>query len=258
MSEVKVKIQKIDINTISPEECIGLLFVTKDVVYNIPQTVEDVVKSNGYFGNTPCYMHWITDGIIEVNDAVYDTVNDAIGVVEKLPNSERIFAKVRFDREFYCDIEIKNLKKVIGTSNMKLRDASYAFPIHLKQLKEFVNKPCDTWPKLFTTEDGLDIYPGDEYWDRNLDNEPRKKIACVYSYDISNHSTFSTSEAAWKYIKEMEIICAENYEDEIREAALEYLHAVKSPALNTSCESFDIGIFRAGVLFAKGKDYIPK
>ena len=111
---------------------------------------------------------------------------------------------------------------------------------------------------IFITEDGVDIYPGDEYWDRDLDNEPRKNIAYVYSYDTSNYTVFSTSEAAWKYIKEMEVIHAENYENEIREAALEYLRAVKSPALNTSWESFDIGIFRAGVLFAKGKDYIPQ
>lgn len=57
--KVKVITLGISISDITPEKSLGKLFRNENGVFNCPQNLEDVVKSNGWFGNIPQEVYFI-------------------------------------------------------------------------------------------------------------------------------------------------------------------------------------------------------
>lgn len=55
------------------KDYVGFLFKNQDGVYNICDTVEDVVKSNRWFNNLPVYSILVSNDPIEVGDKILVT-----------------------------------------------------------------------------------------------------------------------------------------------------------------------------------------
>ena len=77
--KLAVRFTPISLDTISPTDCIGLIFINEDGVKNIPKDIEDVQKSHQYFGNKPHHMHLLSVDSVDVHFA--DLLMDENGIV---------------------------------------------------------------------------------------------------------------------------------------------------------------------------------
>jgi len=76
--------------------------------------------------------------------------------------------------------------------------------------KKIIYLNCKNWPeyfeevkeKLFTTEDGVDIYKGDKCWAINKNGLDIPHFDCYNGISYGELIYFSTKEAAEKYIDE--------------------------------------------------------
>jgi len=89
-----------DIEKIHPIDCIGMLFKTKDGVYNVPMTLEDVQKSHGYFGNTPQQILFVSNERLVLGDKIVGKCNnietmplEILTVSDIMPYTKSIFCE---------------------------------------------------------------------------------------------------------------------------------------------------------------------
>ena len=77
--KLQVVTTPIDKSKISPLDSLGLLFKSNDNVYNIPNNLEDVLKSAQLFGNTPQQFLLVSNEEIKEGD-VFLSIFDKIDI----------------------------------------------------------------------------------------------------------------------------------------------------------------------------------
>lgn len=71
----------LDIKKIAPIDCVGGLFLNENNVLNKLFNLEDIIKSNAYFNNTPQHLHILTDEPIKRGDWVYNKISKRVYVI---------------------------------------------------------------------------------------------------------------------------------------------------------------------------------
>jgi hypothetical protein len=136
MTKLYVIIEDLDVKKYAPKDCINLIFVNNDGVYNIQNdkdNYEDMLKSAQWFGNRPLHMHWISQEKqeIKIGDVVYS--GGKIIVVQDEAELHLINS---------CNLMGKNgFSKVIATTNSNLSKS--VFTISLEDRQQYLNSQYD-------------------------------------------------------------------------------------------------------------------
>ena len=102
------------------KDYVGFLFKNENGVYNICQTLEDVIKTNQWFKNLPLHAIIVTDEKPQVGDTFL-----AAAVNEELNGKTFKFLGYTEDAIDLIDLMDKDGKKIISTKH--LLDKAYKF-----------------------------------------------------------------------------------------------------------------------------------
>lgn len=120
--KANIVIIQFELNEIQPKDCVGLLFINSDGVYNIPRNLEDVIKLNSFFKNMPQHVYLTNNEKISSGDIFFDKA------LEKL-----------YQANNYTDFEYvnqtDNTQKVFASTDWKLN----LEPVEDEILDEIVN-----------------------------------------------------------------------------------------------------------------------
>lgn len=86
----KIATHTLDMGTMKPKDCLGLLFRNANGIYNMPKYLHDIIKGNAYFDSRPMHVYILsnrlTSNITQYTDGKFCILNSE--GIEIIPFSE--------------------------------------------------------------------------------------------------------------------------------------------------------------------------
>ena len=148
----------VNLEDITPKDAVGSVFKNTDGVYNIPGTIEDVLKSNAWFGNVPIHLYLtikktpkVDEWGIDKNGIIrfYNNFTFPTSDVRKILLSTNKIIKQPFKKEM--------LDQIISTKDVKVLKTLFVdgeinkLNEEVKSMKQSIDKNYDDFTKTFNS-----------------------------------------------------------------------------------------------------------
>jgi hypothetical protein len=196
-----------------PIDYVGKLFKNKDGVFNIPDNIDDVMKSHTWFGNLPIDLHLVIHDTKSYDIEVGDWLIDGSGNIRKYYNGMLVTsAMCKIVRSTNTTLNLpfsqSIMDKLRGTTDAKIIKAAYAAEVNQMEqarsnfndvLKNLTNTPdvlknkpaaTPTTKKIWTTFEGKDV---------DMDNIDHQHLSNIYWY--TRIFSYTPSQAAIDQLK---------------------------------------------------------